>query len=151
MYTLKINKKGQEFIKLRKYKIKQFIYIFPALILLSIFSGIVKLGFSSYSILPILLTFPILIIVFKVGVINPKKFVRNLIIKMEFEDGDLFFFTEEESIKSLNFKLQRNLQIFESTFEDCYIVNFKSKEYYLIPDFFENFELVKNQFHCGII
>lgn len=151
MYTLIINTRGKEFIELRKKNIKQFIYIFPILFLFSISAGFIKLGFSGYSIAIILLTFPVFFIVFQSSIIKPKNIVKNLIIKIELNETDIIFFTEDKSIKSKQLKPKSNLQIFETTFQKYYTINSNSKEYFIFPEFFDNFKIIEHNINLGAI
>jgi len=83
------------------------------------------------------------------GVIKPKKIIQNLIIKIELYDGEVLLFTEEKNIKSIHIKSKSNLQIFETTFLKYYTANFNSKEYYIIPEFFDNFKTVESNLNLG--
>jgi hypothetical protein len=150
MVLYKVNSKGKKFIELRKKKIKEFAYIFPILFLFTIGAGIIKLGFSSYSITIIILTIPILLIAIKKGISEPKKFVNNLIIKIELHQEEVLLISKEGPISSNEIKLKKNLQLFETTFHKYYIVYFNNIEYYIIPEFFDNFENMEKKLNLRI-
>jgi hypothetical protein len=145
MKTIEINKKGEEFIANRSKQVKQTMYIFPIFLILSICVGVFKLGFSEISIFFILLTFPVFFIGLYNAAIKPNKILKNIINKINIDDDKIIFYSTSSIFKPSIPKRKGNLNVFNVTFLEYYTEKFNSEEYYLIPDFFDDFNIIETK------
>lgn len=145
MDSILINTKGQEYIEIWKKRSKQFMFIFPILVLFVIIAGIGKLGFSALSIVAILLVFPVLFIALFSGAIKPQKVAQGIIVKIEWNQDQILVYTEDICLSLKKVESKRNLQVFDKMFLKYYSVFVDSKEYYIIPEFFDDFEMFEKR------
>lgn len=145
MYKYKINKIGENFIEKIKKETRRIIYVLPPLLAFLTISGFVKLGFSAFSILAIILTYPVLIIGFFTGVIKPRKIIKNLVNVVESNPNGLTFYSEKGAINSNRIERKRHLQVFQSSFNYYFVFTIGKDKYYLIPEFFDDFKLFEDR------
>jgi hypothetical protein len=131
---------------MRKRDIKNFKIYFPLLVLFSVVSGFAKLGgITFYAFVVICTTIPVLMLCLFKGYIEPSKILKNLIQNIEFTENDIYYSNGEVVFTPNKVHKKFGLRIFETNIKKYYILEFEAKKYYLIPDFFENFNLTENR------
>ena len=97
------------------------------------------------------MTFPVFFIGLYNAAIKPKRILKNIIVKIEINGDNNIFYSSTNSFKSSKIKRKNNLHIFNVSFLEYYTELFKSDEYYIIPEFFDNFKTVENNLNLDAI
>lgn len=140
MKTIELNTKGKEFIVLRTKQVRQTFIFFPLFLLVSVVVGFIKLGFSETSLIFVLLTFPVFFIGFYSAAIKPRRLIRNIVRKIQFEGSNIVIYSEDGMFSSTKIIRKRNLHVFNVIFLEYYSEKFGTEEYYIIPEFFDDFK-----------
>jgi len=143
MKSYKINKRGSDFISLRKKQLRQTILFFPFFLILILLAGIVKLGITVCSLVFLIMILPLLLLALYSAALKPQKVIKNLIVKIEISNNIIILETETLKFKFTNYKKQNNLRFFNQIFSEYYIIKNDNIAYYLISDFFDDFTFLE--------
>jgi hypothetical protein len=143
--SLNFNDIGKNFIFLRKKGINQFKWGYPFVLIFTLFVGVVKLGTSLLAIFLYFTVAPVHVITIYKWYFEPKKILKYLITNIEFTEKEILY--SNGNVVFLPDKIQKRngLQIFETIIYKYYILEFNSRKYYLIPDFFDDFNSIENR------
>lgn len=152
MNTLLINEEVENTIKQvsKKIYIGRLIYIFSLTYIVLLFIEILVLGFNIFEFLMIFS-----LILFFLGlmikyVFKPNYILKNLIRKISFEDNRFIFHNELTSFTPERIEKKFGFNLYNTNANIYYILYFDSKKYYLVPDFYDEFNsCIKEHFRIN--
>lgn len=148
MNILELNDFGSWFLSEYKKRRNQSYFVFPLLLGITVFIGLARLGTSKSAIIIIVSLFPAFMARFYQNFIKAPKIIKNLIRKIEINQNEVKYFNQDSSFSTSKIKTKYEFKFFNINIIKYYILYYESEKYYLIPDFFDDFNVLEENINA---